>query len=292
MINLLPCLIRAAMLPLLLSLAACGNLDSGKFVALRDAARQIDGSAASSFAALEQSARDSAVLSAPDRKVGLEGFPLVNAEGQPYDLSGQLGKVEASLDLLASYAAALAQLAGAGGAADIDKSSQDLSASLRRLQGSGLSVSTANGLASAVDAFGHARLTAQRKSSLRAVMDQAQPGLEVLALEMQRVQQDLQLYLTDISLRYLRAVDKDGFRPAYGSWARYQGDLQVAAQLADFDRQRRALDAIGKEMRAFPDLHRQLRQSLDDSGKRIDRLREFVDEAKRLRSLYRALPSQ
>ncbi|WP_047248294.1 hypothetical protein [Chromobacterium subtsugae] len=286
----LSCLVRAAALALPLALAACASLDSAKFAALSEAARQMDDGAASSFAALEQSARDSAVLTAPDRKVGLQGFPLLNAEGQPYDLSSQLDKVKASLDLLACYSAALAQLAAAGNPADIDKSSQDLAASLRQLQGSGLSAAAANGLATAIDAFGQAKLASQRKDSLRAVMDRAQPGLEALAQEMSRVQQDLQLYLTDISLRYLSFVDRDGFRPAFGSWARYQGDLQVAARLADFDRQHRALDLIGKESQAFPILHRQLRQSLYDPGARQDRLREFVDEAKRLRSLYRSLP--
>ncbi|AUH51681.1 hypothetical protein CXB49_13075 [Chromobacterium sp. ATCC 53434] len=287
-----PIYVRIALLAACLLPAGCGSVDAGKFSAWSEAARQVESGADASFDALERDARDSAVLTAPDRKIGREGFPLLNAQGESYDLATPLGRLRASLDMLCRYADALAKLAGAGNAADVDHSAQDLAASLRSLQGSGISAATANGLSTAVDAYGQALLASARKDGLRRTMDRAQPGLDRLAEEMRQALPELRLYLQNIKLRYLGFVDADGVRPRYGSWARYQFDQGAAGQLAQYDRLDQALGSADRALQAFPDTHRQLRRSLDDPGERLERLRDFIAEARRLRGFYRALPGQ
>lgn len=277
---------------LLALLAGCaGSVDSGKFIALRDAAVQVNRGAQASFDQLQRDARDSAVLGYPDRRVGAQGFPLVNAQGESYDLSAPLSRVTATLDALSCYSEALAKLAGGGKMEDIDRASQDLAASLRGLPAGTLDTQAANGVAVAVDALGQAMLAAQRREGLRGVMDRAQPGLDALAQMMGRVDEDLKLYVLNIRLRYLGLVNRDGVRPPYHSWDRYRFDQQVAAQLAGYDRLEQALASTDKAVRDFPELHRQLRASLDQPGKPLDRLHDFIAEARRLRVLYRDLPN-
>ncbi|AXE31354.1 hypothetical protein DK842_16475 [Chromobacterium phragmitis] len=272
-------------------LAGCaGSVDGGKFSALRDAASQVNRGGQASFAQLRREARDSAVLSYADRKVGVQGFPLVNAQGESYDLAAPLSRVAASLDALDCYAQALAKLAGGGKTEDIDHASQNLAASLRGLQASGMDARAANGVAIAVDALGQAMLAAQRREGLRGVMDRAQPGLDALAQMIERVDADLKLYLLNIRLRYLNLVNRDGVRPPYHSWERYRFDQAVAEQLASYDRLDQALAATDKAVRDFPELHRQLRASLDQPGRPVDRLHDFIAEARRLRALYREMP--
>ncbi|MHB0991733.1 MAG: hypothetical protein ACYC0M_10700 [Burkholderiales bacterium] len=274
-------------------LAGCGSIQSvqtGRFTALSTATLAVDSSASDTFARIEQDTRNNAILTAPNANINIDTFRMKAVNGESYDLSGSLQKVLASLNVLVQYSKALQNLAGEDVGTGIDKSTQDLAASVKGLKVSNINADEVNAFAAIVDELARVATESERKSKLRDVMTKAQPAVEQLANETTKVTEKLKSYVVILENTYINHANTD--RPVYGTWARYQFDQQVAAQLSEFDKITAALDSTNKEIQGFPDTNEQLLQALDNPQQSLDALHDFISEAQHLRTFYRALPTK
>lgn len=281
------------LLPLLpLLLAACANNAPDKpFADFDDAARSVTQSSAGTLARIQQNTRLNAVLTAPNAPLRADTFRPQAGNGASYDLGPALGQLQATLDALEKYARTLRSLAGDREAeARVDAAAQDLSDSVQDLKLRGGDETAAKILATAADALGRQLTMAQRKNALRNTMTIAQPGLELLAASSHRALSALPGYLSVLRDSLLRHANFS--RPRYGSWERYQFDLAIADRLREFEQIEAALQASDKAIQAFPDTNRQLLQSLDAPQSKLQALRDFAAEARRLHNFYRDLPAK
>ncbi|WP_114152309.1 hypothetical protein [Chromobacterium haemolyticum] len=280
------------LLPLLpLLLAACANAPDKPFADFDDAARSVTQSSAGTLARIQQSTRLNAVLTAPNAPLRADTFHPQTGNGASYDLGPALGQLQATLDALEKYTRTLRSLAGDREAdTRVDAAAQDLSDSIQDLKLRGGDETAAKILATTADALGRQLTTAQRKNALRNTMSTAQPGLELLAAGSHRTLGTLPSYLGVLRDSLLRHANFN--RPPYGSWERYQFDLAIADRLREFEQIEAALQASDKAIQGFPDTNRQLLQSLDSPQPKLQALRDFAAEARRLRNFYRDLPAK
>lgn len=280
------------LLPLLpLLLAACANAPDTPFADFDNAARSVTQSSAGTFARIQQNARLNAVLTAPNAPLRADTFRPQAGNGASYDLAPALAQLQATLDALEKYARTLRSLAGDREAeARVDAAAQDLADSVQDLKLRGGDEAAAKILATAADALGRQLTTAQRKNALRDTMATAQPGLDRLAVSSHRVLSTLPGYLSVLRDSLLRHANFS--RPPYGSWERYQFDLAISDRLREFEQIEAALQASDKAIQGFPDTNRQLLQSLDAPQSKLQALRDFAAEARRLRNFYRDLPAK
>lgn len=280
------------LLPLLpLLLAACANAPDTPFADFDNAARSVTQSSAGTFARIQQNARLNAVLTAPNAPLRADTFRPQAGNGASYDLAPALAQLQATLDALEKYARTLRSLAGDREAeARVDAAAQDLADSVQDLKLRGGDETAAKILATAADALGRQLTTAQRKNALRDTMATAQPGLDRLAVSSHRVLSALPGYLSVLRDSLLRHANFS--RPPYGSWERYQFDLAISDRLREFEQIEAALQASDKAIQGFPDTNRQLLQSLDAPQSKLQALRDFAAEARRLRNFYRDLPAK
>ncbi|WP_227104306.1 hypothetical protein [Chromobacterium rhizoryzae] len=280
------------LLPLLpLLLAACANAPDTPFADFDNAARSVTQSSAGTFARIQQNARLNAVLTAPNAPLRADTFRPQAGNGASYDLAPALAQLQATLDALEKYARTLRSLAGDREAeARVDAAAQDLADSVQDLKLRGGDEAAAKILATAADALGRQLTTAQRKNALRDTMATAQPGLDRLAVSSHRVLSALPGYLSVLRDSLLRHANFS--RPPYGSWERYQFDLAISDRLREFEQIEAALQASDKAIQGFPDTNRQLLQSLDAPQSKLQALRDFAAEARRLRNFYRDLPAK
>lgn len=280
------------LLPLLpLLLAACANAPDTPFADFDNAARSVTQSSAGTFARIQQNARLNAVLTAPNAPLRADTFRPQAGNGASYDLAPTLAQLQATLDALEKYARTLRSLAGDREAeARVDAAAQDLADSVQDLKLRGGDETAAKILATAADALGRQLTTAQRKNALRDTMATAQPGLDRLAVSSHRVLSALPGYLSVLRDSLLRHANFS--RPPYGSWERYQFDLAISDRLREFEQIEAALQASDKAIQGFPDTNRQLLQSLDAPQSKLQALRDFAAEARRLRNFYRDLPAK
>ena len=284
-----PALRLLPLLPLLL--AACANAPNQPFADFDDAARSVTQSSAGTLARIQQNTRLNAVLTAPNAPLRADTFLPQAGNGASYDLGPALGQLQATLDALEKYARTLRSLAGDREAETrVDAAAQDLSDSVQDLKLRGGDETAAKILATAADALGRQLTTAQRKNALRNTMATAQPGLELLAASSQRALSALPGYLNVLRDSLLRHANFS--RPPYGSWERYQFDLAIADRLREFEQIQAALQASDRAIQGFPDTNRQLLQSLDAPQSKLQALRDFAAEARRLRNFYRDLPAK
>lgn len=269
------------------SLVGCGSLPVGRYEAFRVATESVHDTTEDTFLRIEKRQRDFAVLTAPDALLTSQTFkPVIG--GQSFDIRGQLETRDAAVETLVAYAKILEGLAGKDVSTDVDRATQNLAASLRRLSATPTGATAANGLASAVDTITRVVTSESRKDALKAVMRVAQPGIEALVRLFHEDRAKIATFSDLMKTSYLNHAQRA--RPPFGTWDRYRFDQEIAAVLEEFEQVQGALTAADVSLAKLPSAHRQLLESLDDRERPIDALRDMIREARQLQKFYRALP--
>lgn len=280
---------RAGWLALAVLLAGCASAppSTGRYESFRAASESVLNSTSQTYIRIEKRQRDFAVLTAPDGQLTATTFqPTIR--GKSFDISEQLQSREAALEVLASYAQALEALAAKDFSTDLDKSVQDLGASVRLLSGLG-GTTSANVFTAVLQEFARAGTGRMRKDALRSAMIAGQPGVDGLARLLAQDHERISTFVMLMRDRYIAHAQVA--RPNYGTWQRYRFDQEVAATLEEFEQIDQALKSASVAVQKIPDAHRQILDSLDEKERPLDALRDVVAEARRLRSFYRSLPT-
>lgn len=272
------------------SVAGCAtnNIPAGRYQAFSVASENVQSVLSDTYTRIEKRQRDFAVLASPDEPLTEDTFKLT-VNGKSYDLAPQLQAREAALDVLINYAKTLETLAVGNSSIDVDKSVQNLAASLKGLPDSGAEGAAANIFASLVDNLALSATNTMRKDGLKSAMTTAQPAVESISTLLQRDNGKIARTVNLMRDRYI--AHAQSARPSFGSWQRYKFDSEVAAVIEEFQQINDALVSSSAAIQKLPDAHRQILESLDNKERPLDALRDMINEAKRLRTFYRALPT-
>ncbi|MGB5082407.1 MAG: hypothetical protein WBO23_16895 [Burkholderiales bacterium] len=271
---------------LIAAAAGCTSIPAGRYQALRAASEDVYGNVDDTYARIEKRQRDFVVLTAPDRPLSAETFTV---RGQSFDISPELGHRRDALDALVKYTRALEAIAGKDYATDVDKSAQDLAASLRTLEGRDDSATISNAFGTVADLLARALTDSMRLSALKQAMDLGQPGVEALASLLQGSNKKVGAFVSIMQSRFVGHAQAD--RPKFGTWARYHLDLEIAATLDEFQQIHEALQTANAALAQLPQAHREIRLSLDNREQGLGALRHLIQEVKQLQKFYRNLPS-
>lgn len=269
------------------ALAGCGSVPVGRYEAFRMATESVQDATEDTFLRIEKRQRDFVVLTAPDTLLTSQTFkPAIG--GQSFDIRGQLETRDAAVETLVAYAKTLEGLAGKDFSTEVDRATQNLAASLRRLSTSPTGAAAANGFASAVDTITRVVTSESRKNALKEVMGVAQPGIEALVRLFHEDKAKIATFSDLMKASYINHAQRA--RPPFGTWDRYRFDQEIAAVLEEFEQVQGALSAADVSLAKLPDAHRQLHEALDDRERPMDALRDMIREARQLQKFYRALP--
>ncbi len=279
---------RGATVLLALALVGCNALPSGRFQAFSAASEEISARTTDTYARIEKWQRDFVVLSAPDKPLSTDTFrPVV--QGVSFDIRPELQYREATLNVLVMYAKALESLVGKDYATDIDKSAQDLAASVRGLRSDGENAAASNAFGAVADLLGTELTNWMRKRALEKAMDLGQPGVDTLTGLLRQSNVKIVRFTDEMRDRYI--AHAQAARPAFGTWERYRFDVKVADALAEFGEIGQALQSANSALEQLPGAHREIRVSLESREHPLDALHQTIQEAQRLRGFYKSLPT-
>lgn len=272
---------------LLMGLVGCTSIPTGRYEAFSTASNTVSTQMADTYARIEKRERDFAVITALDKPLSFDSFDP-NAGAIHYGIGDQLKKRQAALDVIVKYAQALESLAGKDFATSVDRSAQDLAASLRGI--SGTDAVSANIFGTVVDGLAKAATESMRKDALKRVMNAGQPGVDAICSQMQKDNDKIATFVNTMRDRYV--AHAQAARPKYGTWERYKFDLEVANTLDEFHQINAALISSSLVIQEIPEAHRQILKSLDEHAQSLDALHDMLREAQNLRGFYRSLPNQ
>jgi len=274
----------------LLAFAAtgCSSIPTGRYQAFSAASEDVQSVISDTDARIEKRQRDFAVLTAPNEPITANTFKP-NIAGTIFDISSQLRSREAVLDVLVKYSKILESLAGKDSSSDVDKSAQNLAASLNGLPAIGDGSTAAKLFATLTDNLAGAITKSKRKDALRNAMTTAQPAVVVISKLLQRDYDKIEMFVNLMRDRYIAHANAD--RPPFGTWQRYKFDSEVAAGLEEFQQINDALAAASTAIQKLPEAHQQLLEGLDNKEPPLNALRDVIHETQRLRSFYHDLPS-
>ncbi len=284
------CIRGAALLLLIFALTGCGTLPAGRFQAFRASSEDITAKTSDTYTRIEKRQRDFVVLTAPDRSLTTETFKPVNSSGESFDIRPTLQKREEALDVLVKYAKALESLAGKDFATDLDKSAQDLAGSLRALGGGSEGAGVSNAFGTVTDLLSRQVTDWMRKDALKKTMDLGQPGVDALTRLLSQSNKKIELFTAQMRNRYIAHAQAG--RPAFGTWARYKFDLEVAEVMEEFEEINSALESASSALDKIPQAHREIRTSLENREQPLEALQQMVHEVRHLQGFYRALPTK
>lgn len=267
-------------------LASCSTVPVGRYQALRAAGQDVLEKTSETYARIEKRQRGFAVLTAPNQPLTVNSFrPTV--QGVSYDIAPELRYRENALGVLVSYASVLEALASQDFESGVDRSAQELASRLRALDNSPNAKEISNLFAAVVDSVGREITNRMRKKALATAMDMAQPAVDKLGLLIQGSNDKIAVFVGLMRDRYVAHANAD--RPAYGTAARYQFDLEVAEALEETAQIIEALKSTSTAVGKLPQAHREIRESLDRKDRPLMALREMLAETQRLQGFYKSL---
>lgn len=272
---------------LVLMIAGCSSIPSGRYEALHGASVEILTKSSQTYHRIERLQRDFAVLTAPNQPLTADSFrPIV--QGMDYDIGPELRLRENALNVLVNYTALLHILASRNNAADVDRAAQELGASVSGMLGTADGPSIGNIMATVADGLGRGVTEQLRSEALAAAMDQAQPAVSELCNLVRGSNAKIVAFVTLMEGRYIAHANAN--RPPYGSWARYTFDREVASRLEEIQQIRQVMSIQAAALEKLPEAHREIRASLKQRELTPVALREMLGEARRLQHFYESLP--
>jgi len=271
------------------SVTGCASIPTGRYQTFSAATENIQSLIVNTDTRIEERQREFAVITAPNEKLTTSTFKP-NLDGASYDITSQLRSREATLDVLVKYAKVLDALAGKDLNSDVDKSAQNLAASLKGLSASSEVNTFSKVLATLSDSLAGAVTESKRKEALRSAMTTVQPAVVAITNLLQRDYDKVQIFVNLMRDRYIAHANAD--RPPFGTWQRFKFDSEIAAGLAEYQQIDDALDAASAAINKLPEAHQQILESLDNKETPLNMLHDVVDQAQHLRSFYRNLPSK
>ncbi|MDO8990069.1 MAG: hypothetical protein Q7U91_10600 [Sideroxyarcus sp.] len=267
----------------------CGSIPTGRYQAFSAAGEDIQSAISDTDIRIEKRLRDFVVLTAPDKLITAKTFSP-NIDGNSFDITGQLRSREAALDVLVKYSNTLESLAGKDLSTDVEKSAQNLAASLNGLPSVGEGSNAGKLLATIADSIAVGVTESKRRGALKSAMTTAQPAVESICKLLQRDYDKISSYVNLMRDRYIGHANAN--RPKYGTWQRYKFDGEIAADLEEFQQINDALASASAAIQKMPVAHRQLLEGLDSKEPPLDALRDVIYKAQHLRSFYGDLPSK
>jgi predicted heme/steroid binding protein len=269
-------------------LTGCGSIPTGRYQAFSAAGEDVQSAISDTDIRIEKRLRDFVVLTAPDNLIAAKTFsPSIG--GNSFDITSQLKSREAALDVLVKYSKTLESLAGKDLSTDVDKSAQNLAASLNGLPSVGEGSNAGKLLATIADSIAVGVTESKRRDALKSAMTTAQPAVESICKLLQRDYDKITMYVNLMRDRYIDHANAN--RPKFGTWQRYKFDGEVAADLEEFQQINDALASASAAIQKMPVAHRQLLEGLDSKEPPLDALRDVIHKAQQLRGFYRDLPS-
>lgn len=280
-------LMRGVTVLLVLIIAGCSTIPTGRYEALHGASAEILSKSSQTYHRIELLQRDFAVLTAPNQPLTAESF-LPTAQGMSYDIGPELHVRENALRVLVDYTALLYTLASRNNGADVDRAAQELGASLSGITGAAEGPPIGNLMATVADGVARGVTEQIRSEALATAMDQAQPAVTALCSLVRGSNEKIVVFVTIMESRYIAHANDN--RPPYGSWARYTFDQEVAGRLEKISQIRQVLSIQAAALEKFPEAHREIRASLEQRESTPVALRAMLGEAHRLQEFYENLP--
>lgn len=281
--------VKWILLPLCLSVVACTSVPVGRYQALRAASQDVLTKTSETYTKIEKRQRDFAVLTAPKADLTPNSFqPTIN--GTSFDIAPELAYRENALRAIVSYTELLESLAGKDLNSDVDRSVQELGASLRGLGGDSAQQQIVGGFTTVIDGLARGLTDRKRREALATAMDRAQPAIETLSQLLQGSNKKIAVFVELMRSSYVRHAN--AARPPHGTWARYEFDLEIADIFEEAVHIEEALKSASTAIGKLPQAHREIRESLDQRERPLAALRELMGEAKQLKGFYKNLATQ
>jgi hypothetical protein len=288
-----PGIVRPLLMVALLA-AGCAGLPTGRFDALAAAAKGVETRTTETDADIVQLTRRFMLFSPAPGPYTVSSFaPTIDIDGakHDFDFGPRLEPRRAALDVLVAYTEALAAFARKDYQRDLDRATQNLGGSIRRLAShAGVSAPAKQGagvLATAVNALGRAITDHMRKAALREAMDTASPGVRAVAAFAKEIDAEAALAVTVMSNAMIakgnRLTVSDGV-------ARLALNERVEAVVVESKTILADLKQISTAVDAIPPAHDEIRGSLDrDDRTPLEKLRALIAEVQRLQKVYSSL---
>jgi hypothetical protein len=275
-------------------LSGCAGLPTGRFDALVGSVKSVETTTTETDREITLLTRHFMIFSPSPGPYRVESFvPVIEIQGQrrDFDFGPRLEPRGAALDVLVSYAEALAAFARKDYQGELDQATQSLGGSVQRLasiptataevkQGAGV-------LATGVNALGRAIIDRMRKAALGKAMNEAAPGIQQIVTFVKDINSLAAVAVGVMRDDMLRKAN--GITPADGL-ARVQLNERVEAVVVESNTILARLKQINTAIDAIKPAHDEIREALArDEGAPLEKLKALVAEAKRLQRFYSTL---
>lgn len=277
-----------------LLVAGCASLPTGRFDALATAAKEVDVRASAMDADIVGLTQRFMIFSPASGPYTVNSFaPVIDVDGTKYDFDfgPRLEPRQAALEVLASYAEALAAFARKDYQHDLDRATQRLGGSVERLVShAGVSAEAKQGagiLATAVNALGRAYIEHLRKAALRKAMDSAAPGVRAIASFVKEINGQAALA---VGVMRDAMISKANRLSVSDGVARLALNERVEGVVVESKAILAQLKQVSTAVDAVPPAHDEIRRALDrDDRPPLDKLKSLVAEVQRLQKFYSSL---
>ena len=281
-------------LAIVLLIAGCASIPTGRFDALATVAKEVDTKTSATDADIVQLTRRFMVFSpAPGPYTANSFVPTIEIDGMKhdFDFGPRLEPRRAALDVLAAYTEALAAFAKKDYQGDLDNATQSLAGSVERLvshtsasaeakQGAGI-------LATAVNGLGRAIVEHKRKAALRDAMDTASPGVRAIANFVKEINASAALA---VGVMRSAMISRSNRLTVSDGAARLALNERVEGVVVESRAIGAHLKQVSATVDAIPPAHDEIRRALDrDDRAPLDKLKALIAEVKRLGAFHSSL---
>jgi autotransporter translocation and assembly factor TamB len=271
-------------------LFGCASIPVGKYEALNDSSKQLSAKTSETYTRIEKLQRYFAVITAENANINENSFKP-EVDGNSIDMTPELRFREDAMEVMVKYTNLLASISSKDYQADVDKSSQDLAASLKNLASSSGATQHAaqvSGIAGTlINVVSKQVIEQKRATALRNTMDMAQINIEKLSNLIVGSNQKIKGLVKIMQGRII--AHANAARPPYATAARITFDSTIADLLAETNEINASLDLMSVAIGKIPEAHKEIRIALDNKPTTLDALQGLVQEAQRANKFYRNL---